>query len=223
MFISSSTTSIRRDTPSGWKWQGYKIQKLAIPYWIHVRYDIEYTERGTKDNKPRGSTSSMPGISAPGFWYSSGDTSVSTSDKPTKYTSKVPIIKPASVPSETPTKDPYHVSKESPSIKTINMLIDYPSVDKTSAPITLPNGNQSSNHRYQTISDPDGLNWGIQEAQESMQINIILLILHIILSSTSRQGDTQTLRWGSMRISYIGVNKLYYETRALFSSTSSRI
>ena len=103
------------------------------------------------------------------------------------------------------------------------MLIEYPSGDKTGATITLPNGNQSSNPRDQTISDPDDLNQMIQEAQESMQINIILLIFHIIMSSTSSKGDTQTRRGGSMRISYIGVNKLYYETRALFSSTSSRI
>ena len=121
-----------------------------------------------------------------GFGYSIGYQSVITSDKPTKYTSPVPIIKPSSMPSEIPTKYPSHVPKELQSAKPSNMLIEYPSGYPTDSPNTMTSKNPSSNPSYQRSSGPDVLKKCSQQEQVILQIYIILFILHIISSSSSR-------------------------------------
>ena len=106
----------------------------------------------------------MPSISDPRVGYSSGEPSVSTSDKPTTYTSLVKIMKPDIVLNENPTKDPSHVPKELPIYKQRNMLIEYPSGYPIGAPRNIPNEKKSSNPRSQTSSDPDVLKRGSQES-----------------------------------------------------------
>ena len=82
--------------------------------------------------------------------------------------------------------------------------------------------NTGSKPREQPISHPYFIKQGRQEAQVILQRIIIMFILHIILSSSSRLRATRIRRQGILRISNIGVHKLYYKTRALFSSTSSQ-
>ena len=71
----------------------------------------------------------MPSIMSAGtvFGESSGDTSGSTSDKPTTHSSPVKIIKPSSGTSENPTKNTSHVTKELKSANAGNILIEYSS------------------------------------------------------------------------------------------------
>ena len=90
------------------------------------------------------------------------------------------------------------------------MLIEYPSGYQTSDLSTMTNENPGSNNRAQPRSYPDGFNRGIQYSQVSIQINLILLLLHKILSSLSRQRATCTCQWGSMRISHIMVLSITY-------------
>ena len=80
-----------------------------------------------------------------------------------------------------------------------------------------------SNPIARPSSDPDSITRGIQETQYIVQRNLILFILHTILSSTSSQRSKQTRRQGSLRISRIGAYTLYYETRTLSSITKSLI
>ena len=86
-------------------------------------------------------------------------------------------------------------------------------------PISKPNLNLIS----QSISDPYVTKRWRQEAQVSLQRNIIFFILHIILSSSSSEISTHKRQQGSLIISHIGVHTFYYETRALFSTTISQI
>ena len=97
--------------------------------------------------------------------------------------------------------------------------IKYPS----SGPITMSSDKPSSDPSAQPSTDPDILKRGSQEAQVSLHKYIIILILHIIFSSSSSQRYTWKRWQGSLRISYIEVHKVYYETRALFPTTKSLI
>ena len=128
----------------------------------------------------------------PEFLYSSRDPSGSTSDNPAKYPSPMLIIKQDSVPSETPTKENSHVTKEFTSSKPIKMLIEYPSGYQTGATITIPNENPGSKPRAHPRSYTDALNLGSQHAQLIMQTNTILLLIHKIFFSFSRQRATWT-------------------------------
>ena len=102
-------------------------------------------------------------------------------------------------------------------------MIKYSSEDPTVAPRNMPTDKQLSDPRSQTSSDLDALKQVIQEAQVSLKRNFTLFILHIILSPSSRQRATRTLRQGILRISPIKVHTVYYETWDLFSSTKLRI
>ena len=102
-------------------------------------------------------------------------------------------------------------------------MIKYSSEYPTVAPRTMPTYKSSSDRRSQPISDPDYFKWGIQETQVTLQRNIILLILHIILSPSSRQRATRKFQWWSLIISHIGLHTVYYKTLALLSSTRSLI
>ena len=132
------------------------------------------------NHNPRGAPRSVPDIKSPGFGDSSGYPSGIPSDNPTKYPYPVPIIKSASGPSETPTKHPSYVPKEFPSAKPRNFLIEYPSRYLTGSTSTIPTDKLGSNTISHPISDLDALKQGIQVAQASSQINIMLFILHII-------------------------------------------
>ena len=142
----------------------------------------------------------MLGRSDPVFGDSSGDPSESPSYKPTKDTSTVSIIQAgslpsaSSIPSETPNKYHYHVQKEQQNDNSSNMLMEYPSGDPTGAPSTMPTGKPSSNPRSQTSLNPDVIKKGIQESQESLQIYLIIFIIHIISSFSSKQRATRTRR-----------------------------
>ena len=171
----------------------------------------------------RSAPRSVLGSSALGFVDSSGGTSGSPIDKTTKYPSTVPIVKQASVPSETPTNYPPRVPKEFPISNPSNMLIEYPNGYPTVYPITMPTDNSSSKPRAHPSADPDFIKRGRQEAQVSLKIYLILLIIHIISPLSSRQIVTEMLQQGSQIISHIGVHTSYYDTRDLFSSTSSQI
>ena len=124
----------------------------------------------------------MPGILAPLFVDSSADPSGSPSDNPTKDLYPVPIINPTSVPSETLTKDLYCVPNSLTNAKPRKKLIQYPSGYSTGAPRTMTAESPSSNPRAQLNSDQDVLKKRIQEAQFSLQIYLIMFILHIISS-----------------------------------------
>ena len=165
----------------------------------------------------------MTGTSFSGFGDSSGYPSVKIRYKPTKYNSPVQIINPASVPSETSTKDTSQVSKEFPSDKPRTILIEYTSEYPTGAPSTMSTDKPISNPRAQPISDPDILKREVQEAQVSLQRNIIHLLLYIISYFSSRKIFTRMHRQESMRISHIGVHGVCYEPRALSSITNSQI
>ena len=170
---------------------------------------------------PRGFPRDMSSIIpvSRGFIDSSGDPSVISSDKPTKYPYPVTIIDPSSVPSETPTKYLSHIQKGVLSAKPSNMLMGYPSGDPTGATSTMSTENPSSKPRSYPISDTDFIKQGIQEVQASLQRYLILFILRIILSLSSSQRVT-CMRWlRSMRISRIRVG----ETRDFLSSTILRI
>ena len=154
------------------------------------RQENRHLSDSETNHNPRGAPSRVPGSSAPRFVESSGYSIVSPSYKPSKDPSPVQIIKPASLPSETPTKIPSHVTKELQGANPRKMLMEYPSGDPTSAPSTIPYDKPSSNPRSQPSSDPYVLKRGIQEAQVCLQKDIILFILHIILSSSSSQRVT---------------------------------
>ena len=148
-----------------------------------IRYPIGF---------PRDMTSIIPVSS--GFVDSNFDTIGSTSDKPTKDPSPMPIINPSILTSETPTNDPSHVPKELKSDKPRNMLMEYSSGDPTCAPSTMPYDKPSSKPSAQPRSDQDVLKQGSQEAQVSLQKYLTLFILHIILYLSSRQRAIRTLR-----------------------------
>ena len=185
-----------------------------------MRQQKKHRQPTTSDtnHNPRGAPISTTGSSAPGFVDSSGDPSGSTSDKPTRDTSPVTTIKIDSVPSETPTKYIYQVTKEFTSANPRNRLMEYPSGYPTGAPRNMPTVKPSSKRRYQTISDPEVLKQGCQEAQVSPQ-RYNIFILHIISPSSSRQRYTCMRRQGILRTFHIRVHKVYYENCALFSST----
>ena len=102
-------------------------------------------------------------------------------------------------------------------------MIKYSSEDPTVAPRNMPTDKHHSYTRSQTNSDPDALKQVSQEAQVIIQRNIIILILRINSYPSSRQRATRTFQLWSTRISHIGVQTVYYDTRALFSSTKSLI
>ena len=133
------------------------------------------------------------------------------------------IIKPIIVPSETTTKYLSHVTNLLPSANRNNISIECPSGYPTGYPNTIRTGNTSSNPVSHPISDTDTLKRGIQEIQVSLKRSILLFILCIISSLSSRQRVIQACRRGGLRISHIRVHKLYYETQDLFPSTKSRI
>ena len=81
--------------------------------------------------------------------------------------------------------------------------MEYPSGDPTGATSTMSTENPSSNPRFHPSSDPDVIKVGSQEAQGSLQIYLIFLILHIISSLSSRQRSLQTRQQGVLRISHI--------------------
>ena len=99
--------------------------------------------------------------------------SVSPNDNPTKDPYMDIIIRPYSVTSETPTKYTSHVQKELPSAKLSKFLIEYSSGYPTGAPRTMPTDKPSSNPSGYPSSDLDDLKRGSQEAQVSLQRNII--------------------------------------------------
>ena len=81
-------------------------QKVAS--WQSMRRQQEHQHLTILDPKhnSRVMPRSVPGRSVAGFGYSSGYSSVSPSDNPTKYDSTVQIIiKPGNVPSDNQTKD----------------------------------------------------------------------------------------------------------------------
>ena len=77
----------------------------------------------------------------------------------------------------------------------------------------------SSHPTEHPISDLDVLKRVIQEAQVSLQRYLILFILHIIFSFSSKERSTQTSHRGIPIISHTRVR----ENHALLSRTSSRI
>ena len=83
----------------------------------------------------------------------------------------------------------------------------------------MPAENPSSKPRSHPVSDPYDLKRWKQESQVILQRYIILLILHIIYSLSSRQRYTRTRQQVSMRISHIGVR----ETSDLLSRNISQI
>ena len=97
--------------------------------------------------------------------------------------------------------------------------MEYPSGDPTGDNSTMSTENTSSKPRFHKISDPDVIKVGSQEAQGSLQIYLIFLILHINSSLSSRQRSLQTRQQVIMIIYHIGV----HETRPLFSSTRYKI
>ena len=125
------------------------------------------------------------------FLHWRGDLSGIPSDKPTKDPHPVSIIKSTSVRSEIPTKFTSRLPKDVPSAKPRNILFEFPSGYPTGAPRTISNYNPSSKPIARTIINQDIFKRGIQEAQFNSQINQILAILHITLSSDSRQRDAQ--------------------------------
>ena len=92
-----------------------------------TRRHLEHQHLTASDPKqnPREVPIRVPGISSPVFVDSSGYPSGNPSDKPTKNTSPVTIIKPTSVPNRTKTKYTSYVPKELTIAKKSNMLIDH--------------------------------------------------------------------------------------------------
>ena len=82
---------------------------------------------------------------SPVFPDSSGYPCGSPSDKLTKDTSTVPIIKPNSVPNKNTTKDTSYAPKEFPIVNPINMLIEYYSGYLTDATRTITTDKSNSN------------------------------------------------------------------------------
>ena len=124
----------------------------------------------------------MPDSSVKVFVYLSWYPNGITSDNSIKDPSPVPIFNPTSVPSETLTKDLYCVPNSLTNAKPRKKLIQYPSGYSTGAPRTMTAESPSSNPRAQLNSDQDVLKKRIQEAQFSLQIYLIMFILHIISS-----------------------------------------
>ena len=85
------------------------------------------------------------------FGESIVDPSGIISDKPTKDTSTVQIIKPSSGQSENPNIYPSHVLRKFKNIKPRNMLMEYPSGYPTGDTSTMPTENLSSMPRYHPI------------------------------------------------------------------------
>ena len=99
-----------------------------VDLWKYMRRQKQHrhlTASYSKQN-PRVVPRSVPDSSDLVFGGSSGDPSVSPSDKTTIDPYPVPIINPEIVTSETTTKDTFHVTKEVPSANTSNMLSEYP-------------------------------------------------------------------------------------------------
>ena len=74
------------------------------------------------------------------------------------------------------------------------MLIEYPSGYPKGYPGNMSTGNPFSNTRFHPSSNPDMIKRGIQESQVSLQKCIILYILQIISSLSSRKRATQMSR-----------------------------
>ena len=70
------------------------------------------------------------------------------------------------------------------------MVMEYPSGYPTGAPSNILTENPSSKPIYLTISHPDVLKRGSQEAQVSVKICRTILIIHIISYLSSRQRVT---------------------------------
>ena len=92
--------------------------------------------------------------------------------------------------------------------------------NNSSATSIIPPNRTRSNPRAQTSSEPDDFKRGIQDAQVTLQINIIMFIVHIISYLSSRQMFTWMGQQESLRISHIRSHTVYYDTRFLFPSTN---
>ena len=153
------------------------------------------------NQNPRDTPRRVPVRWAPGFVYLSGYPSWIPSDKPTKDPTQVTIVKPPSMPSETPTKYHSRGPKSLPSSNPRNIPNEPLSGDPTGSTSTIPTYKPSSNSSARTSSDSDALKRGSQEATVSLQINIVLSLIHIILSLSSNQKSTRTHQRGSLIIS----------------------
>ena len=140
-----------------------------------------------------------------------GNLSEIPSNYSNKYPSQLTTIQPLIKPSYTPTNVLYTNPINIPS----ETLIRYP----TGFPSSMPTEQPSSKPIYQSRSDPYSLNKESQETQVSLRWIIILFILHIILSLSSRKIATHTQQRGSLRISYIGAHAVYCDNRLLLSIT----